>query len=119
MKYNKAFKLISIILVMIFFILLLNKNVSYAKIDTNITINKQDGKQFEVLGNSILSAVYRIGVFITVGALMIKGIRFMLGSAEEKSDEKKVLIYYLIGVILVITIPKIVKIIYTFATDLF
>ena len=104
---------------MIFLILFINKNFSYAKINTNIKIDSATGKQFEVFGNNILSIVYVIGIFIAVGALMIKGIRFMLGSAEEKSEEKKVLIYYLIGAILVIAIPKVVKIIYDIAVNLF
>lgn len=119
MKYKKILKFIYIIVAIIFLICFINKNFVYAKIDTDITIDAKQGSQFEGLGNSVLSIVYVIGVFAAVGALMLKGIKFMLSSAEEKSDEKQVLIYYLIGAIMIISIPKVVELIYNFANGLF
>ena len=120
MKCKKIIKFINIVLIILLLFIFANNSIIYAKsINTDITIDSGDGKQFEGLGNSILSVVYVIGVFVAVGALMIKGIKFMLGSAEEKSEEKKVLIYYLIGAIMVIAIPKVVELIYKFADGLF
>lgn len=120
MYVKKLAKLTFVIIVIAFFIGCLNTNTIYAKtINTDIVIYAMEGNGFASLGNSILSTVYVIGIFASVAALMIKGIKFMTGSVEEKSDQKKVLIYYLIGTILVISIPQVVKLIYDFAVNLF
>lgn len=60
----------------------------------------KDTKDAEQIGNVALGAIQVIGTFITVGTLMILGIKYMLGSLEERAGYKKTMLPYVIGVIL-------------------
>lgn len=64
----------------------------------------------------ILGTIRNIGIIISVIVLMIIGIKYMLGSVEEKANYKETLLPYLIGDIILLagtvipdTIYKIVK----------
>ena len=52
------------------------------------------------IGNSILSIIRVVGIVIAVGVLMVLGIKYMMGSAEEKAEYKKTMLPYLIGAII-------------------
>lgn len=51
-------------------------------------------------GNMVLSLIRTIGVFIAVGTLMILGIKYIMGSTEQKASYKKSMIPYVVGAIL-------------------
>ena len=51
-------------------------------------------------GNKIIGAVQFVGSFVSVIALVIMGIEYMLGSVEEKAEYKKTMMPYVIGAIL-------------------
>ena len=54
----------------------------------------------ETFGSIALGLIKVIGTFVAVGALMIIGVKYMLGSTEEKAEYKKSMLPYLIGSIL-------------------
>ena len=60
----------------------------------------------------ILALINMIGVISSVVCLMILGIKYMLGSVEEKADYKSAMIPYLIGAILVFSITTLPNLIY-------
>lgn len=70
------------------------------------------------IGNTIVGAINAVGIIVSVGALMLLGIRYMLGSAEEKASYKETMIPYIIGAVLVFSTTTIVNVIYQFATSL-
>lgn len=79
MNLRRILKNICIILIFILIIGCFSCGFCFAKkIDTEIEIEYKDVGMFNKLGNGILSTVYVIGVFASVAALMIKGIKFML-----------------------------------------
>ena len=118
MRNKKIMKYVWLtIIISLVFILIKNSTVC-AKINTEIGPITAD-TQFQKLGNGILGTVQVIGIFVAVAGLMIIGIKYMLGSAEEKSEQKQILIYYLIGSIMVISIVKVVELIYSFSSGLF
>lgn len=61
----------------------------------------KNAKSVEDVGNVAVSVIQVIGTFVAVGTLMILGIKYMLGSTEEKASYKKSMLPYLIGAILV------------------
>ncbi|MCI9063186.1 MAG: TrbC/VirB2 family protein [Clostridia bacterium] len=67
------------------------------------------------VGNSIISTIRIIGMILSVGVLMILGIKYMVGSAEEKAEYKKTMIPYIVGAILIFAATFIVSAIYDFA----
>lgn len=72
----------------------------------------QDETAFTNKVNVIIGIVQVVGTIVSVLALIILGIKFMIGSAEEKADYKQWMIYYVIGAILVFAISNISAIIY-------
>lgn len=65
-----------------------------------IDLNKGDTTGITNIGNNILSIIRVVGTVIAVGVLMVLGIKYMMGSAEEKAEYKKTMIPYLIGAVL-------------------
>ncbi len=60
---------------------------------------------------NILGAIVTVGVVISAIMLTILGIKYMLGSVEEKAEYKKTMIPYLIGTVLLFSASTIVGII--------
>ena len=55
-----------------------------------------------------------VGVILSVIILIVVGIKYMLGSVEEKADYKKSMIPYLIGAFMVFSVTTLPQIIYKF-----
>lgn len=66
--------------------------------DTSETI---DTNKLSDVSNIIYNALFLIGMVIAVAMASILGIKFMLGSAEEKADIKDSLVPFIIGCIVV------------------
>lgn len=65
----------------------------------------------------ILGAINTIGVVVSVIVLMVIGIKYMIGSVEEKAEYKKTMLGYFIGAILLFGTTTIVNIFYQIATN--
>ena len=55
-----------------------------------------------------------VGVILSVIILVMIGIKYMLGSVEEKADYKKSMIPYLIGALMVFSVTTLPQLIYKF-----
>lgn len=66
------------------------------------------------IGNSIVAIITTIGIVVSVIVLIVLGIKYMLGSAEEKAEYKKTLLPYVIGAGLVFAASTIATIIFNF-----
>ncbi|MBQ2917506.1 MAG: TrbC/VirB2 family protein [Clostridia bacterium] len=64
------------------------------------------------MGGEILGIINTIGVVLSVIILMIIGIKYMLGSVEEKAEYKKSMMAYIIGALLLFSATTIPNIIY-------
>lgn len=71
-----------------------------------------------VYGGKIAGFIRIIGTIVSVGALMIIGIKFMLGSAEEKAEYKDRMYPYIIGAVLLFAASNFVDIIYGLAKNM-
>ena len=72
----------------------------------------------DTLGNNIVKILQTVGVVLSVIILIVLGIKYMMGSAEEKAEYKKTLMPYLIGAALVFAASSIATIVYNFTTNL-
>lgn len=68
--------------------------------------------------NGIIGVITTIGVVISVISLIAIGIKYMLGSVEEKAEYKETLKPYLIGAFLVFTVSLVPQLIYQFMQNL-
>ena len=75
----------------------------------------KDTNAFDDFGNTVIGALKAIGTIISVAILIVIGIKYMMGSAEEKAEYKKTMIPYLIGAIIIFAAPYIAGAIYSFA----
>lgn len=56
-----------------------------------------DSTQIQPLSNTIYNILFALGLGIAVIIAAVLGIKFILGSAEEKADIKGMLIPYIVG----------------------
>lgn len=75
-----------------------------------------DVSKIETVGNSIIKVLKNIGFVLAVVMLMILGIKYMMGSAEEKAEYKKTMLPYLIGAVLIFAASFIAQAVVTFST---
>ena len=69
-------------------------------------------QQLSDIGGVVLGAVNVVGAFVSVAMLMIIGIKFMMGSVEEKAEYKKTMFPYTIGAILLFSGTTLINCIY-------
>lgn len=115
---KKAYKLMSIALVAIMMVCTLSTTL-YALTPGDITpIESTDGtaeKQIQTIGGKILSAVTTAGIVLSVLMLAVLGVKYMMGSAEEKAEYKKSMMPYLIGAVLIFAASTIATAVYNLA----
>lgn len=61
--------------------------------------------------NNIIGIITTVGIVISVITMLILGLKYMIGSVEEKAEYKKTMIPYIIGVVFIVAISTIVSII--------
>ena len=70
------------------------------------------------VGNQIIQIVSTIGSIASVIVLVVLGLKYMMGSAEEKAEYKKTLLPYIIGAALVFAASTIASVIFNFASTI-
>lgn len=76
------------------------------------TLTGDDTEKAFSLGKTIISGLTVVGVIISVLMVMILGIKYMVGSIEQKAEYKKTMVPMLIGAILIFASSLIVSIFY-------
>ena len=79
------------------------------KADTSVT-----SSAITTAGQKIVGVLQIVGVVLSVIMLTVIGIKYLMGSAEEKADYKKSLMPYVIGAALVFTASIFAQSIYEF-----
>lgn len=70
------------------------------------------------LGQKIVGVIQIVGVVIAVVVILVIGIKYIIGSAEEKAEYKKTMIPYVVGAILIFAGSTIVNVLYNTITAL-
>lgn len=120
---KKMSKIVSIILMAMILVTMTTTVMAAEETEkaADITPSSIDGSTSDVdvtnistLGNSIVRILTTVGVVASVIVLVVLGIKYMMGSAEEKAEYKKTLMPYVIGAGLVFAASGIANIVYTF-----
>ena len=80
--------------------------------------NVTNADSLKNMGNVIIGIVQFVGSAVSVLALIVIGIKYMMGSLEEKAQYKETMKPYIIGALLVFGISNIVGIIASFAESI-
>ena len=103
------------ILVTVATILLLismSASMVYGLTPGQVSASEPSGSEIQTLGGKILGIVQTVGVVLSVLILSVLGIKYMMGSAEEKAEYKKTFIPYIVGAVLVFLAPTIANMVY-------
>ena len=115
MKRKNMKKIITLFFIILAIVLIFNIDFVNAKqkIETNrIKLGTDDATSSEEIGNTIFGIVRTIGIIISVGALSVVGIKYMISSVQEKAEKKKMFIYYTIGAFMVFGITYFAEAVY-------
>ena len=118
----KAKKIVATIITILIFSILFFNTTSMATLITDNykpgELTEDDyGRAFELTG-TIVNALTVIGTVVAIVGIMVIGIKYMIGSAEEKAEYKKTMVPYLVGCIFIFAITRIVSIIYSVVSQI-
>lgn len=109
----KKIRKIITILIVLFVILAIFCNNIYAFSIGDFSGTATNNGELNNMGNKIITVISTIGSIISVIVLVILGIKYMLGSVEERAEYKNSLMPYVIGASLVFAASSIAGIIYS------
>lgn len=122
---EKTLKIILVALLSFVVLFGLSQPKSYAY-DFNTSINgleqkvKDDKTNPDAANNiaaSVINWIFGISVAVAVIVLMITGLKFIVGSTQEKAEYKKSLIPLVVGVLILVFATTIVKVIFSLSTS--
>ena len=118
---KKQVKIISVLLIALMAFAMVSNTVLATDMSATIKdMANGSGKQpTEVvnLGKTIVTIMQTVGIVVAVVVLLVIGIKYMIGSAEEKAEYKKTMIPYIIGAILLFASTTIVNVVYNLANS--
>ena len=122
-KMKKKSKIMIILIIAILTIILFINQVNATQV-INPDSYKPDSQSdvtgatsFLNMANKLIGIVQIVGSIISVIALILIGIKYIVGSVEERAEYKKTLKPYLIGAIMVFAITNLLAIIQNVVTS--
>ncbi|MBR3163167.1 MAG: TrbC/VirB2 family protein [Clostridia bacterium] len=113
MKLNKAIKILTTVTLVLMLIMTATNVFAITPKDVTPSATQADN-DIQAFGGKILSAITTTGIVLSVIVLAVIGIKYMLGSAEEKAEYKKTLMPYIVGAGLIFGASTIATIVYNF-----
>jgi trbC/VIRB2 family len=115
MNIKKVQKIVAVLMLTIMLVSMVNV-ISLAANITPKDIKADEVKTdaISTAGKKLVGVFQAIGIVLSVVVLTVIGIKYLMGSAEEKADYKKSLIPYVVGAALVFTASVFAQSIYEF-----
>lgn len=107
-------KIIVKVLVITMILMMILMTISYGFGVKNLKGNQTGTSELVTTGINLVSIITSIGVIVSVISIAVLGVKYMLGSVEERAEYKKTLMPYFIGATLVFGASTIAQIIYLF-----
>lgn len=86
--------------------------------EKSISVDGQGAEDLKDTGGTILGVIRVVGTIIAVAMLMILGVKYMIGSADQKAEYRKSMLPYFIGAILIFAATSLADMIYAWAREL-
>lgn len=118
---KKQVKIITTVLMVLAIICTLTNMVCASQVITSLQgdqTSKVSSQQLTNLGGKIIGILQVVGIVIAVVVLLVLGIKYMIGSAEEKAEYKKTMIPYLVGALLIFAASSIVSVVYNMFSNI-
>ena len=101
----------------ILLVISLGTSTIFAITPSDVVAKDPGGTDIQNLGGKILGILQTVGIVLSVIVLVILGIKYMMGSAEEKAEYKKTMIPYLVGAVFIFLAPTIANTVYSLITS--
>lgn len=118
---KKTIRIISTLLTMVLVFTALTSTVFATETKPGDFIGKGTdvtGGSLTTIGQNIITTIRNAAMIVSVVVLMILGVKYMAGSAEEKASYKKTMMPYVIGAILVFGAAFVSNLVFDFAENL-
>ena len=109
---KKVLKFLNVLLIVMAIVSMTSNVFAYQPSDVKAV--DPTGKTLTDTGNQVVGILRTAGVIISVVVLIVIGIKYMMGSAEEKAEYKKTFIPYIVGAALVFAASVFAQGIYEF-----
>lgn len=120
---KKTLKVFSVILLAMTLLFAFSQPVSFAaygqgtqEIITNATTDPEGSdvdSSVNKLSTTIINWIWYISIIIAVIVVMVIGIKYLIGSTQEKAEYKKNLIPLVVGIVLIVFATTIVKFLFS------
>ena len=107
-KTMKIIVFIAMVLCIIAVSTLVLADAGFNATSLNGTASSASG-DIQKLGNRIIGVLQAVGIVVSVVVVIVLGIKYMMGSVEEKAEYKKTMIPYLVGAVLIFGASAIAK----------
>ena len=120
---KKSIKMISILMIALMMIMVATPVFAVDPVDPMEAINDVDdvisyggNTDFTAKAGQIIGFLQWAGAIAGVVIIAIFGIKYMMGSLEEKAEYKKTMIPFIVGAVVLIAAPQIAKLIFSIFT---
>ena len=115
---NKVVKIVSTLLIAVMLVATLSQVILAADTAIDNLESKTEWESDEINGVKniavkVITAIRNISVIVAVVMISVLGIKYMIGSAEEKAGYKKTFIPLIVGAILVVSAAQIAKMLFS------
>lgn len=114
MKRKNLFRILLIFFILILFVV----NITDAFSLNDLSGDTKGTNEIQDVGNKAVTIISTIGSILSVIVIIVLGIKYMLGSVEEKAEYKKTLLPYVIGAAFIFAASTISQIIYELAIQI-
>lgn len=112
---NKAFKILFLIIVFMFVLLLCGQGTfAVEKLNPNdyqTTLNPEEATDIFKMGSIVVKVLRNVAAVVAVLVISIIGVRYIVGSAEEKAEYKEIMIPVVVGCIFIASLSGILTLI--------
>ena len=99
---KKTYKVLSVLMIVVMIAFACTTVFAAVNPDNIKSDETTDADPFiEGIGSTILSMVTSVGIVLAIIVVAVLGVKYMMGSTEEKAEYKKTMIPYLVGAVLV------------------
>ena len=118
---KKSIRIISTLLTIAIVLMVLTSSAfainSPSELD-KVQANSVNTGAIDKAGKQIVDVIRSVGIIVSIVILMVIGIKYMMGSSEEKASYKKTMMPYIIGAVLLFGASAFAGMVFDFAGDL-
>lgn len=115
---KKMMKIFTMVLTVVMILSIASNVLALEPSDITAKGDVTGATEMQNIGQSIVGILQTIGIILSVVVLIILGIKYMMGSAEEKAEYKKTMIPYLVGAALIFAASMFAQVAYQFFTGI-